>query len=217
MQANVATNDSMSSGPRRKQPRDAGGESRESEGAGAEAARVEDHVHPLGRRKKEKKTSSRVPVESGDATQASNSATPDDSTAPARARKSIRWGHVELRAEEIVGSVDNQQGTSRWRHQKRRMSSFEDERAMLRMAGPPSKIEMLKKIRKIRRAALKAESLDKQNTAARGGRFAHYHRLIGLAFLSVVIVFFVHHSCDTWIESLTVTVIGFVIAFGFVL
>ena len=87
----------------------------------------------------------------------------------------------------------------------------------LRKDGPPSKIQMLKKIRKIRRAALKAESLERQQNLAKGGRAARYQCLLGFAALGLLVVFLVHHSCDTWIESLTVTVIAFVIGFGCVL
>ena len=192
----------------------------EEEDEGGEA-RAEDYEHPLGRRKKkrEKEKSAAgggtIEVNAAAATAAASAAAAAAATAPPR--KSIRWGHVELRAEEIVGGADSQKGSSRWRHRKRRMSSFEDERAMLRKAGPPSKIQMLKNIRKIRRAALKAETLERQNATGRGGRSAQYQRLLGLALLAVVVVFFVHHSCDTWIESLTVTVIAFVVAFGCVL
>ena len=83
--------------------------------------------------------------------------------------------------------------------------------------GPPLKIQMLKKIRKIRRAALKAESLERQQNLAKGGRAARYHRLLGFAALGLLVIFLFHHSCDTWIESLTVTVIAFVIGSGCVL
>lgn len=212
---------------------------------------ADEYQHPLGRHRKggEREISERVEdssnmgenednldsVSCGDENESSSMEDIDPKKEPERAaapRKSIRWGHVEVRKEEIIAYVDKSSaGTStenaslsngvptegavrtRWRNERRRMSSFEDERAMLRKVTPPSKIQMLKKIRKVRRAALKAEVIERQNMS-KARRWQVYQRVLLLGVVGLGVAFLTHHSCDTWIESLTITVIAFVIAIG---
>jgi hypothetical protein len=139
--------------------------------------------HPLGRRRKTVTTSNSTPTVED-----------EPQPRPNDGRKSISWGDVQVRTPKRVG---NNQENVQWRDHRRHLGSFEDERALKALSGQPrTKIQVLKQMRKMRRAALRdSPSARKILSDPRG----HWILIVVLLLLTLLGI---HFCCDTWIEAL---------------
>ena len=115
---------------------------------------------------------------------------------PSTARRGISWGDVEVRTPERTKDSDT--SDIKWRDHRRHLGSFEDERALKALSGEPrTKIQLLKDMRKMRRAALRG-IMPPARKILRDPR----GNWVLLLFLMLVTLTCVHFYCDTWIEAL---------------
>ena len=115
-------------------------------------------------------------------------------------RKTISWGHVH-----VAAIPDSELEDVKRRNHRRHVGSFEDERALKKMTAPRSKIQMLKDMRQMRRAALRSPTPARRMLQDPKGSW------ILILILFTVTILAVHYCCDTWLESLLlITVISVV-------
>ena len=96
---------------------------------------------------------------------------------------------------------DNDNDNDKWKDQRRRLDSFENEREMNKLlGGPKTKIQRLKDMRRMRRAALRESPPARRILQDPKGAWVLIVVLIILTLLGV------HYFCDTWIEALTLLV-----------
>ena len=141
-----------------------------------------EFVHPLGRRRK-----------NAAALATSTTQTP----AGTSERKTVHFGDVHVRTPSRRGEEEEVDGKVEWRDHRRHLGSFEDQRAMEKMTGKKTKIQRLKEMRRMRRAALRDPPPARRILQDPKGAWVLIVILIILTLLGV------HFFCDTWIEALT--------------
>ena len=153
--------------------------------------------HPLGRRKK---TSS--PTGSG-TSPTSLSSSSSSQKKELKERKKISWGHVHVAAIPVSPLE-----TVKLRDHRRHLGSFEDERALKKMTAPRSKIQILKDMRQMRRAALRSPTPARRILQDPKGSWVLILILLTVTMLAV------HFCCDTWLESLILITVITVVTFA---
>ena len=142
---------------------------------------MSENEHPLGRKRK---------------THNETTSTPEPSTVE---RRSISWGHVLVRTPGATSRhPTNDKEEIKWKDHRRHLGSFEDEKALRAMSSEPkSKIQLLKEMRKMRRAALRDLTPARKILTDPKGQWVFIVVLVMLTLAGV------HFFCDTWIEALT--------------
>ena len=125
-------------------------------------------------------------------------------------RRTVTFGYADIRTpnkkytneKSSPDDDDNdKQNKNKWKDQRRRINSFEDEKAMNKLLGrPKTKIQRLKDMRRMRRAALRESPPARRILQDPKGAWVLIVVLIILTLLGV------HYFCDTWIEALTLLV-----------
>jgi hypothetical protein len=143
---------------------------------------MSENEHPLGRKRKTHNETT--------------TSTPEPSTVE---RRSISWGHVNVRTPKANSRhPTNDKEEIKWKDHRRHLGSFEDEKALRAMSSEPkSKIQLLKEMRKMRRAALRDLTPARKILTDPKGQWVFIVVLVMLTLAGV------HFFCDTWIEALT--------------
>ena len=138
---------------------------------------MSENEHPLGRKRKTHNETT--------------TSTPEPSTVE---RRGISWGHVHVRTP----GATNDKEEIKWKDHRRHLGSFEDEKALRAMSSEPkSKIQLLKEMRKMRRAALRDLTPARKILTDPKGQWVFIVVLVMLTLAGV------HFFCDTWIEAVT--------------
>ena len=142
---------------------------------------MSEYEHPLGRKRKKNWE---------------NFGTPEPTTVE---RRSISWGHVHVRTPGAISRhPTNDKEEIKWKDHRRHLGSFEDEKALKAMSGEPkSKIQRLKEMRKMRRAALRDLTPARKILTDPKGQW------VLIVVLMMLTLAGVHFFCDTWIEAVT--------------
>ena len=166
--------------------------------------------HPLGRKRIEK--SKTKPT-----TQTRRTVTKSKTEPTTQTRRTVTFGYADIRTpnKKYTKSSpddddnDNDNDNDKWKDQRRRLDSFENEREMNKLlGGPKTKIQRLKDMRRMRRAALRESPPARRILQDPKGAWVLIVVLIILTLLGV------HYFCDTWIEALTLLVFVTVVTFA---
>ena len=156
--------------------------------------------HPLGRKRIEK--SKTKPT-----TQTRRTVTKSKTEPTTQTRRTVTFGYADIRTpnkkytNEKSSPDDDDNDNDKWKDQRRRLDSFENEREMNKLlGGPKTKIQRLKDMRRMRRAALRESPPARRILQDPKGAWVLIVVLIILTLLGV------HYFCDTWIEALTLLV-----------